>query len=336
MQKWPLGYPICKFTIWWHWFIASTIHIGFVRPSRYSCTNETKQLIKPAPDWITDEYRTAKCMRRQYEHAWRRDKSPVYWTCLRRQIYRRNHILNKNNGRFYHDLVSENCGDGKKLWEALNRFNRILSQSNATVLPSFVDEKSLGNRFGLFFIDKIKRIKDTFKHTPSKSLPEKEPPTFSSFQGVTESEVLKFIKEAPLKTCSLDPCPTHIVKKCIDILLPSLTKLSLKKGIFPNPFKKAMVTPLLKNLLFQESLSFLSKLVEHIVAAQIRSHMGSHDVGNTFQSVYKAGTQQKLPCASKWDSLISVQGHAYSTGAARLICSLRYYQSWHTPFLFVS
>ena len=30
---------------------------------------KTKQLIKPEPIWITDEYRTAKCMRRQYECA---------------------------------------------------------------------------------------------------------------------------------------------------------------------------------------------------------------------------------------------------------------------------
>ena len=38
---------------------------------------KAKQLIKPAPSWITDEYRTAKCMRRQYGRAWRRDKSSV-------------------------------------------------------------------------------------------------------------------------------------------------------------------------------------------------------------------------------------------------------------------
>ena len=24
--------------------------------------------------------------------------------------------------QFYHDLVSENCGDGKKLWQALNGY----------------------------------------------------------------------------------------------------------------------------------------------------------------------------------------------------------------------
>ena len=202
---------------------------------------KTKQLIKPAPNWITDEYRTAKCMRRQYEHAWRRDKSSVNRSRLRRQINRCNHILNRNKGHFYSDLVSDNCGDGKKLWQALNR---ILS------LLSFVDEKSLANRFGSVFIDKIKKIRNTFKHTRSKFLhPDKEPPTFSSCQFVTDSEVLKFIKEAPSKTCSLDPCPTHIVKQCINILLPSLTKLvnlSLKNGIFPNPFKQAIVTPLLK------------------------------------------------------------------------------------------
>ena len=216
---------------------------------------KTKQLIKPAPSWITHSR-------------------------LRRQINRCNHILNRNKGRFYHDLVSENCGDGKRLWQALNR---ILSRSNTTALPSLVDEKSLANRFGSFFIDKIKKIRDTFKHTRSKSLhPDKEPQTFSSFQVVTESEVLKFIKEAPSKTCSLDPCPTQ----CVDILLPSLTKLvnlSLKNGIFPYPFKQAIVTPLLKkSTLSKEDLKsyrpvsglrFLSKLVERIVAAQITSHM---------------------------------------------------------------
>ena len=102
------------------------------------------------------------------------------------------------------------------------------------------------------------------------------------------------------KTCCLDPCPTYLMKKCIDILLPSLTKLvifSLHNGIFPDPFKQAIVRPIIKmSTLSKEDLKsyrpisgFLSKLVECIVAAQIRSHMDSHDLGNTFQSAYKVG-----------------------------------------------
>ena len=45
-------------------------------------------------------------------------------------------------------------------------------------------------------------------------------------------------------------------------------------------------------------LSFLSKLVQRIVAAQIRSHIDSHDLGNTFESAYKVGhsTETAMLC----------------------------------------
>ena len=98
-------------------------------------------------------------------------------------------------------------------------------------------------------------------------------------------------------------------EKCIDILLPSLTKLvilSLHNGIFPDPFEQAIVTPLIKNsILSKEDLKgyrpvsgrgFRSKLVELIVAAQIRSHMDSRDLGSTFQSAYKYLTETALLC----------------------------------------
>ena len=77
---------------------------------------KTKQLNKPTPSWITDEYRTAKYMRRQYEHPWWPDKSPQNCNRLRPQMNRCNHILNKSKGCSYHDLVSEICGDDKKQW----------------------------------------------------------------------------------------------------------------------------------------------------------------------------------------------------------------------------
>ena len=45
-------------------------------------------------------------------------------------------------------------------------------------------------------------------------------------------------------------------------------------------------------------LSFSSKLVERVVAAQIRYHIDSNDLGNTYQSGYKAGhsTETALLC----------------------------------------
>ena len=152
------------------------------------------------------------------------------------------------------------------------------------------------NWFGSFFTDKINKIRNTFRNFTSKCVPlEKKLPSFSSFHLVSEIEGLKFIKESPSKTCSLDPWPTFLVKRCIDILLPSVTKLvnlSLQDGVFLEPFKNAIVTPVikktslpkedLKNYRPISGLSFLSKLVEHVVAAQIRCHTDSNDLGNIF------------------------------------------------------
>ena len=123
--------------------------------------------------------------------------------------------------------------------------------------------------------------------------------------------IISSVLRNPPKTCSLEPWPTFLVKSCIDILLQSLTKLVnlfLQQGVFPKPFKNAIVTPLMKKTSLPKEdlnnyqpfsgLSFLSKLVEHIVATQIRSRIDSNDLGKIFQSAHKAGhsTETALLC----------------------------------------
>ena len=92
-------------------------------------------------------------------------------------------------------------------------------------------------------------------------------------------------------------------KECIDILLPSLTKLvncSLMEGCILDAFKSAVVTtPLikksnlssddLKNYRPISGLSFISKLGERVVAKQLLEHIHVHNLDNLYQSAYKAG-----------------------------------------------
>ena len=126
------------------------------------------------------------------------------------------------------------------------------------------------------FCHEISKIRDTFATSGSfNDAPDSVPPAFNAFMPVTEDEVYKCISESPTKSCSLDPIPTFLLKDCLDILLSSITKLvnySLIEGSFPNSFKKAVVTPLikkaslprddLKNYRPVSGLCFLSKLVE--------------------------------------------------------------------------
>ena len=161
----------------------------------------------------------------------------------------------------------------------------------------------MANRFRVFFTDKITSIRAKFVNCKPYILkPDISPPSFGTFKPVTEAETHKFIMSSPTKSCLLDPWPTFLVKDCIDILLPSITKLvnlSLVEGVFPSDFKHAVVTPLikksslakneLKNYRPVSGLCFISKLVERVVAVQMRDHLEEHKLGNDFQSAYKQG-----------------------------------------------
>ena len=94
-------------------------------------------------------------------------------------------------------------------------------------LPSHESEKLSADQFASFFSNKIKKIRDTFASsgTEYEVHPPSDPPKITVFRQVFEEAVDKIIKTSPTKSCLLDPCPTFLIKKCIDILLPSLTKL---------------------------------------------------------------------------------------------------------------
>ena len=72
---------------------------------------------------------------------------------------------------------------------------------------------------------------------------------FTKFRQLTEDEVRKLIMSSKSTMCELDPIPTSLLKGHISILLPLITKmvnLSLQTGVFPNEWKLALVTPLIK------------------------------------------------------------------------------------------
>ena len=219
---------------------------------------------------------------------------------LHRQIAWCNRLANKDKGSYYTHLITANSRDPKKLWQSLSK---VLHRTSETVLPAHSSDKSLADMFASFFSNKISKIRDTFSTSGSfNDAPDSVPPAFNAFITVTEDEVYKCISESPTKSCSLDPIPTFLLKDCLDILLSSITKLvnySLIEGSFPNSFKKAVVTPLikkaslprddLKNYRPVSGLCFLSKLFERVVARQLTSHINNNKLDNPHQSAYKPG-----------------------------------------------
>ena len=104
---------------------------------------------------------------------------------------------------------------------------------------------------------------------------------------------------SPKSTCSSDPVPSNHLPLCIDATAPVITRivnLSLSSDKFPKKFKYAVVKPLLKkrkldstdlkNYRTISNFSFLSKLVERIIANRLLTYPTSHDLLAKFQSAY--------------------------------------------------
>ena len=119
----------------------------------------------------------------------------------------------------------------------------------------------------------------------------------SAFSGITIDGVISLVTKYPTKTCGLDPLPTSLVKTKIDILAPTLAtiiNMSLESGTVLATFKHAVITPLLNkpnldpdlmnNYRPISNLSFVSKLLERHVAAQLRQHLDNNDLLDIFQS----------------------------------------------------
>ena len=111
--------------------------------------------------------------------------------------------------------------------------------------------------------------------------------------------ILKFSQ----KTCSLGPTPTFLFVECLDQLLPAVTAImnkSLRTGVFPSVFKKAIVIPLLKKhhltrtvwkkiYRHVSNLSFLSKVTEKIVLSQLSTYLNANKLFPVSQSAYRPG-----------------------------------------------
>ena len=115
-------------------------------------------------------------------------------------------------------------------------------------------------------------------------------------------EVRRVLERSPPKTCMLDPIPTDVLLEFIDITLPFITIMcnaSLREGSLPVSQKAAIITTILKKVGLDaddvksdrpiSNLTFILKVIERMVAAQIKAFLDESDLMPPMQSAYRAG-----------------------------------------------
>ena len=156
-----------------------------------------------------------------------------------------------------------------------------------------------------YFHEKISKMRCSLSHD-SESITNPLPDLsccqseLTDFCTVNTNDIRKYLVSSGVKTCALDPLPFILLRKCLDALLPVITRivnLSLTTGNVLRHFKEAMVRPKLKkdsldhkmffNSRHISNLKLLSKITEKAVACQLTVYLNANGLQEVFQSAYK-------------------------------------------------
>lgn len=166
-------------------------------------------------------------------------------------------------------------------------------------MPPTEDENKLADKFADYFMDKIKKIRESLKDHENFKPSFKSVPKFNTFRNLSEDEIKKLINQLQTKSCELDILPTKVLKLFLKELLPTITQLvnlSLAQGVFPVKWKQAIVRPLLKKTGLElilanyrpvSNLPFLSKLIEKSALYRLNEHVNANHLLPKNQSAYR-------------------------------------------------
>jgi hypothetical protein len=263
--------------------------------------------VHPAAPWYNDEIMAAKRDKRKAEKKWRETGLVVH-----RQIYKsaRDHVttlIAKSKQDYYKERINSSADTQKTLFACVKE---LLHEKKPAKLPSYDSALELADRIATFFQDKITKIRDYLEDNQKTFDMDQGPEMMlvsdsahmTLFDPATEEEVKKIIMASASKSCCLDPIPTHLLKKCLHVLLPIITKiinLSFKSAKFPDCFKIAAVIPLLKkvfldpeilnNLRPVSTLPFVSKTLEKVAGKRMGTHKDKQRLHEKMQSAYRNG-----------------------------------------------
>ena len=259
----------------------------------------TKRTGKSSNHWLSEEAVVAKQRRRQLERRWKRTNYEAVRIAYRTACKAANRLINESRRVFYAQRVTESSHDPKKLWQTVKGILHI-NRSNTC------SEPGMCNKFALYFTSKIDKVKTAVAECVKlvKTVPatNQKPPASSLdlLSPATESEVAKVILRLPNKTSPLDFIHTSVLKSCSDVFVPLITRLinlSFQEGCFPDKFKRAQVTPLLKKPGLDEkdpsnyrpisNLNTIGKIIERVCLARLLPHVACTGNFSPMQSAYR-------------------------------------------------
>ena len=255
----------------------------------------TFKITKPhSTPWLTDEIKQIMNKRDMFKHNFNLTGNQTFnnnykelrnkVTSMMRQSQKNmfNETINskvKNPRDFYKNarklnIISDKTNKVKVNFSAETLNENFVKNNNATVDPNFIEEK----------------LQNLYKNFP---------PSIHkfSFQPVCEQDVIKVTKTLKSMAVGVDCINSFVIKSLlprISTVLVHIINISFEHGIFPENWKKAVVTPIPKVSIPLSPSDFrpisllpsLSKIIEKLANIQIVAYLVEHNFLDPYQSAY--------------------------------------------------
>ena len=137
-------------------------------------------------------------------------------------------MLNEVYTRYRSKLVSENSRDPKALFKMINT---LLNKKKHSPLPDHSSTSKLAVTLNTYLIDKVTLIQQSLEelnHTQNIVVVEERRYKIGlcNFNNISEEDVLRLIKNAPKKSCSIDPMQTSLLVQCQSSFIPVITTIN--------------------------------------------------------------------------------------------------------------
>ena len=262
--------------------------------------------------WMTTELKDLcqeRDMMRKEANLWKTSESVNRYKRFRNEVTNK---LKKAKFEWRRDHLT--VEDSKKWWARVKQIAGMVKVRGEDIVIVREDgteikkPEELVEFFNEFFKQKVVKLQSTLK-VDRKAVEEyareymadkgmEVPPTFS-FKTVGTGEVNKVIKNMNNTNAQgRDEISTILIKQFKSVIAPSirhLVNLSIKTGVYPDPWKVGLITPLpkagdlsiAKNWRPVVILPAASKILEKILQRQMATHMEEHQIFSPSQHAYR-------------------------------------------------
>ena len=266
------------------------------------------------PKWMDHNYVLERAYRRKLERKYKRTGSNHDQIQYSIQRTKCSLLVGEKRGDFYTNMAHQANGNAKTLFKLYDKLVEN-SSKNKQILPDidqYGSNHGLATSFNNFFIEKVNKTQSHIRaenhdvdvsscHTPHLQSSESSQ-HLTCFRLCEFNELKEIVMKHGIKTTHpLDPLTKQLMASCLDIIMPHLLDLvntSLISGCIDG-VKFALIKPLLKKMDLDcsmllsyrpiSNLSFISKIIERVVAKQLDEHMLKNNLHVDSQHGYKAG-----------------------------------------------